>query len=68
MGREVTGADEGTEVGEPLVGMEVGADTICCCPTTTDASLIEDIEDLAAGVIKTAAPLSAAAFKSCLEN
>ena len=68
VGREETGADDGAEVGDPLVGIEVGAETATCRPTDTDASLIDDIDDFASGVSRTLAPLSAAARKSCFEN
>ena len=68
VGREVAGEDEGEEVGDPLVGIEVGADTITCWPTTTEALLIDDIDDFASGVSRTDAPLSAAARSSCFEN
>jgi hypothetical protein len=68
VGREVTGADEGTEVGEPLVGMEVGAWTITDLPIITEDSFIDAILDLASGVSIADIFKLAAARRSCLEK
>ena len=68
VGRDVAGDLVGRDVGDVLVGIDVGADTIIAWPTTTAASLIEDIDFFASGVSRSSAPTEAAARSNSLEK
>ena len=68
MGRDVAGDLVGMDVGDVLVGIDVGADTITAWPTTTAASLIEDMDFFASGVSRSSAPTEAAARSNSFEK
>ena len=68
VGRDVAGELVGMDVGDVLVGIDVGADIITAWPTTTAASLIEDMEFFASDVSRSSAPTEAAARSNSLEK